>query len=139
MNRRDVLVNGAGLVAWTALSKAMPALATRQEGAALPPLKTAAARSGRQVGIAADKALLQNAALVEIVVRDFNLLTISGLKWNAVHPDPDSCDFSEADWNLRFAEQHRVRVHGHNLCWNSPANYPLGSKPYSTVPMLKSF
>ncbi len=87
-------------------------------------LKAAGASSGCQVGTAAPQVLLQDDSIAQFVVRNFNLLTASGLKWDAVHPQPDSHNFTEADWNINFAEKNGMRVHGHNLCWNSPANPP---------------
>jgi endo-1,4-beta-xylanase len=122
MTRREALLNGLRLVACGALSKAAPSLLAQSSLASLPPLKTTSACFGGLVGIAAPKASLQDASFVKIVVRDFNLLTASGMKWSGIHPGPDTYDFSEADWNMHFAEDNGLQVHGHNLCWNAPDN-----------------
>jgi endo-1,4-beta-xylanase len=125
MNRREALLNGLGFVACTALSGAAPASATQQSESAQSPLAKAGACSGRKIGTAADKASLQDPSIAQVVVRNFNLLTASGMKWNAIHPEPETYDFTEGDWNVQFAAQNGMQVHGHNLCWNNPANYPV--------------
>ncbi len=124
MNRRAILLNGLGCVACSALSKAAPSLGAQQSGSGLPPLKTAGTCFGGLVGIAAPKASLEDAAIAKAVVRNFNLITISGMKWGEIHPGPDKYDFSEADWNMHFAETNGLQVHGHNLCWNAPGTNP---------------
>ncbi len=68
--------------------------------------------------------MLRDPAIARVVVKEFNLLTASGMKWVALHPEPDRYDFTEADWNVHFAEQNGMQVHGHNLCWNNPAGNP---------------
>jgi endo-1,4-beta-xylanase len=128
MNRREALRNGVGFVACTALPKAALTLAGQQVGSAATALKMANACSERLIGIAADKAALEDSSMAQFVVRNFNLLTASGLKWNGVRPTPDTYDFAEADWNVAFAQQHGMQVHGHNLCWNSPSAYPAWFK-----------
>jgi endo-1,4-beta-xylanase len=65
---------------------------------------------------------MQDPATVQFVARNFNLLTAGGMKWSDIHPGPDTYNFTEADWNMNFAEKNGMRVHGHNLCWNSPSN-----------------
>ena len=101
-----------------------------QAASATPPatLKAAGARHGRQVGISATKVQLQDAALAQFVVDNFNLLTATGMKWDDVHPAPATYNFAEGDWNVSFAERNNMQVHGHNLCWNSPAASPAWFK-----------
>lgn len=128
MNRREVLLNGLRLAACAALSRASPALVAKTPSSTLQTLKAAGACFGAQIGIAADKASLQDALFAQLVVRNFNLLTASGMKWDRIHPGPETYDFSEADWNVRFAEENGIKVHGHNLCWNGPVAYPAWFK-----------
>jgi endo-1,4-beta-xylanase len=128
MNRREVFRNSIGFLSWTALPKAALAVVQKQFGSAATSLKAANACSERLVGIAADRVVLEDPSVAQVVVRNFNLLTASGLKWNAVRPTIESFDFAEADWNVAFAQQHGMQVHGHNLCWNSPAGYPAWFK-----------
>ena len=124
LSRRQTLLAGLQLAAHTVLLNVSPALMAESGPSQSMTLKAAGASSGCQVGTAAPQVLLQDAFIAQFVVRNFNLLTASGLKWDAVHPQPDSYNFTEADWNINFAEKNGMRVHGHNLCWNSPANPP---------------
>lgn len=124
LSRRETLLAGLQLAAHTVLLNVSPALMAESGPSQSMTLKAAGASSGCQVGTAAPQVLLQDAFIAQFVVRNFNLLTASGLKWDAVHPQPDSYNFTEADWNINFAEKNGMRVHGHNLCWNSPANPP---------------
>jgi endo-1,4-beta-xylanase len=124
MNRRQAIKHGLGFAACAALPKPLLSLPAKQSANSRTPLKMAGSCSTRRVGIAAAKAQLEDPTIAEIVTRDFNLLTASGMKWVPTQPEPDKYDFSEGDWNVHFAEQHGIEVHGHNLCWNSPLNYP---------------
>jgi endo-1,4-beta-xylanase len=128
MNRREALWKGMSFAACAALLKDFPPRRALQSGSALKTLKPAGSCSGRQIGIAADKASLQDPGVAQIVVRNFNLLTASGMKWDRLQPAPDKYDFSEGDWNVNFAQQNNMQVHGHNLCWNSPLAYPAWFK-----------
>jgi|HubBroStandDraft_2_1064218.scaffolds.fasta_scaffold00027_11 endo-1,4-beta-xylanase len=124
MNRREALLDSIRFAACTALSKAIPSLAGPQAISALTPLKTAAPCPERRIGVVVDKSLLQDPTVAEIVIRNFNLITASGMKWNQIHPGPATYDFAEGDWNVHFAQQNDMQVHGHNLCWNSPLAIP---------------
>lgn len=124
MHRREVIrlgFQGAVLLGTAGARRAFPLAAPSLPE---PTLKEAGARGGCPIGVATPAALLRNAAIAQIVVTEFNLLTASGLKWADVHPEAERYDFTEADWNVRFAEQNHMQVHGHNLCWNSPAGNP---------------
>jgi endo-1,4-beta-xylanase len=124
VNRRQALQRAIGLAACAALPQSVWSLQPQLSANSFAPLKTAGSCPSRRIGVATPKASLENPTIAEIVTRNFNLLTASGMKWVPIHPEPDKYDFTEADWNVRFARQHHMEVHGHNLCWNSPANYP---------------
>jgi endo-1,4-beta-xylanase len=83
---------------------------------------------GSRIGIVADKASLQEPAFARVVTQNFDMLTASGMKWDRIHPGPATYDFTEADWNMQFAQDNGLQVHGHNLCWNSPLAYPAWFK-----------
>ena len=40
------------------------------------------------------------------------------MKWAELRPTPDTYSFEEADELVQFAEQHGMKVRGHNLCWH---------------------
>jgi endo-1,4-beta-xylanase len=102
-------------------------------------LKTAGARHGCQIGIAANKAWIHDASIVQFVVNNFSLLTAEGMKWPEIHPGPDTYSFSVADWNVAFAEKNGMRVHGHNLCWNNPDANPAWFKSVLNKSNAKQF
>jgi endo-1,4-beta-xylanase len=103
------------------------------------PLKEAGLRNGRQIGIPAGKSSLQDPVLAKFIIENFNLITASGMKWDAIHPAADTYNFAESDWNVSFAEKNRMRVHGHNLCWNSPLAYPSWFKSVLNKSNAKTF
>jgi endo-1,4-beta-xylanase len=122
MTRREAMLAGLRVAAYAALPKASLMAMVGAPTSPAMTLKEAGARRKCQVGTATGKASLQDPAIAQFVVSNFNLLTASGLKWDLIHPGPDTYDFTEADWTINFAEKNGMRVHGHNLCWNSPAN-----------------
>ena len=87
-------------------------------------LKSAGERIHCLIGIQEPYSKLLNPEITQIVAQQFNLLTASGMKWDTIHPEPDWYDFQEADWSVQFAEEHGMKVHGHNLCWNNPRGNP---------------
>lgn len=55
-----------------------------------------------------------------IVKEQFNSITPENcLKWESVHPHPDSFDFTNADRFVAFGEQNHMFIVGHNLIWHS--------------------
>ena len=127
VTRREALRIGLQCAALGALNTP-PMLMAGADPSSRTVLKAAGSRRGRQIGIAASKASLQNPAVAQFVIENFNLLTASGMKWDAIHPTPDTYNFAESDWNVNFAQKNGMRVHGHNLCWNSPGAYPAWFK-----------
>ena len=85
LSRRQTLLAGLQLAAHTVLLNVSPALMAESGPSQSMTLKAAGASSGCQVGTAAPQVLLQDASIAQFVVRNFNLLTASGLKWDAVH------------------------------------------------------
>ncbi len=122
MTRREVILSGVRLAAYAGLAKASSMSMMHAAGSSSLTLKEAGVPLRCQIGTAADRTSLQDPAVARFVILNFNLLTASGMKWGTIHPGPDTYDFTEADWNINFAEKNGMRVHGHNLCWNAPHN-----------------
>ena len=40
------------------------------------------------------------------------------MKWGALRPTATTYDFADADALVSFAEEHGIKVRGHNLCWH---------------------
>jgi endo-1,4-beta-xylanase len=139
MNRREALLNGLRLVASTALAQAASPLVAQPPTSRSGSLKATGSCVGAQIGLAADKASLEDPSFARLVIQNFNLLTISGLKWDGVHPAPNTYNFSEADWSMHFAEENNLKVHGHNLCWNNPEAYPAWFKTQLNKDNAKRF
>jgi endo-1,4-beta-xylanase len=86
-------------------------------------LKDAGAKCQIKVGLQTGKAQLQFPDFVKIVKDNFNLLTPGNeFKWGRLRPTADSFEFADTDWLVNFCEANDMLVHGHNLCWNTPAN-----------------
>lgn len=57
---------------------------------------------------------------VAIVTAEFNTITPENvLKWEVVHPKPDSFAFDAADRFVAFGEAHGMFIVGHTLVWHS--------------------
>jgi len=55
-----------------------------------------------------------------ILAHQFNSVTPENqMKWEFIHPEPDSYDFDMADAIVAFAERNRQDVRGHTLLWHS--------------------
>src|SRR5947209_6336068 len=111
--RRDVLQSGLGL----ALASAVPAKLFADSNNL--PLKQLAAHSGIAMGAQSMRSLLQDPNLASFIAQNFNVLTPGiEMKWERIHPAPDTYFFADGDWMVSFAQSHGMQVHGHNLCWN---------------------
>ena len=62
---------------------------------------------------------LLDAAYAEALASQFNMLEAeNAMKWDAVEPVSGTFEFSPGDKLVAFAEAHRMKVRGHNLCWH---------------------
>jgi len=90
-------------------------------GSAVPEqsLREAAQGSGLLIGTAVRPAQFSEAAYASTLAREFNLLEPEdALKWEVVHPEPQSFDFSQGDQVVDFAFRHGMSVRGHTLVWH---------------------
>ena len=124
MTRREAMRMGLGAAGCGLAGKRAAAWVEEKAPSIRPALKSVGEGFDCLIGIQESYSSLQNPAVAETVAQQFNLLTASGMKWDAIHPEPEKYDFREADWNVHFAEAHGMKVHGHNLCWNSPEGNP---------------
>jgi len=82
-------------------------------------LRQAAQRSGLLIGTAVRPTQLSEAAYASTLAREFNMLEPEdALKWEVVHPEPQSFDFAQADQIVDFATRHGMKVRGHTLAWH---------------------
>jgi len=55
-----------------------------------------------------------------LVKREFNTITPENvLKWEAVHPEPNTYNFAPADRYVEFGERNGMFIVGHTLVWHS--------------------
>ena len=84
-----------------------------------PSLREAARDSGLLIGTAVRLEQLSEAAYSSTLAREFNMLEPeNALKWEVVHPERESFDFSQADQILDFATRNGMKVRGHTLVWH---------------------
>ena len=83
-------------------------------------LKTHAAVHGFLYGCAVNTQLLANDEAYAALVREQANIVVAenAMKWEAMRPAIDQYDFAAADALVAFAEQNRMKVRGHNLCWH---------------------
>ena len=82
-------------------------------------LREAARGSGLLIGTAVRPAQLSEAAYASTLAREFNTLEPEdALKWEVVHSERQSFDFSQADQIVDFASRHDMKVRGHTLVWH---------------------
>jgi GH35 family endo-1,4-beta-xylanase len=78
-------------------------------------LREAAQSSGVLIGTAVRPAQLSEAAYASTLAREFNMLEPEDvLKWEEVHPEPQSFDFAHADQIVDFAIRHGMKVRNHH-------------------------
>ncbi|MGA7560910.1 MAG: endo-1,4-beta-xylanase [Terriglobales bacterium] len=89
------------------------------DGDVREPLREAARTSGMLIGTAVRPAHLSEAAYSSTLAREFNMVEPEdALKWDVVHPERESFDFSQADQIVDFAARHDMKVRGHTLVWH---------------------
>jgi endo-1,4-beta-xylanase len=82
-------------------------------------LRQAAQGSGILMGTAVRPSLLSETAYAATLAREFNMLEPEdALKWEVVHPERETFDFSRADRIVDFAARHEMKVRGHTLVWH---------------------
>jgi len=76
-------------------------------------------RFGLLIGTAVRPEQLSEAAYSSTLAREFNMVEPEdALKWEVIHPERDSFDFSQADKIVEFAIRHDMKVRGHTLVWH---------------------
>ena len=82
-------------------------------------LRATAVKHHLQMGAAAVSSLLSQAPYAATLAREYSALEPADeMKFDAIHPEPDSYDFSGPDALVAFARTHSMRVRGHVLVWH---------------------
>jgi endo-1,4-beta-xylanase len=82
-------------------------------------LRAAADKHHLLMGAAVDsKSLASDPTYASILQTEYSVLEPDNeLKFDQVHPQPDTYDFSGPDSLVAFAQAHNLKVRGHNLLW----------------------
>jgi endo-1,4-beta-xylanase len=97
-------------------------------------LREAARVSGMLIGTAVRPAQLSETAYAFTLAREFNMVEPEdALKWEVVHPEPHSFDFSQADQIVDFANRYGMKVRGHTLVWHRQNPKWLTEGKYSSA------
>jgi endo-1,4-beta-xylanase len=71
------------------------------------------------VGVAVSPAALKDPAESALILQQFNSLTPENdMKMGPIHPEENRYNWGPADAIVDYAQAHRLRVRGHNLCWH---------------------
>jgi endo-1,4-beta-xylanase len=83
-------------------------------------LKIHAAERGFLYGCAVNVKMLQSDEAYANLIRDQANIVVAenAMKWARLRPTIDNYDFADADLLLAFAEEHHMKIRGHNLCWH---------------------
>lgn len=74
------------------------------------------------IGVAVSSRALQDSGESALILRNFGSLTPeNAMKMEVIHPEENRYDWREADEIVAFAQQHHLKVRGHNLCWHEQA------------------
>ena len=84
-----------------------------------PALRQAAERTGMLMGAAVRPEQLSEQLYAATLAREFSMLEPEdAMKWEGLHPTPETFDFSQADRIVAFAISHQMKVRGHTLVWH---------------------
>jgi endo-1,4-beta-xylanase len=101
-----------------------PGVGTEDRGTTSESLKRAAAgRFG--IGVGVDHGVIERPEEVALLTRHFDVVTPENcMKMTSVQAKEGVFDFVKADEFVAFAEEHGLKVVGHNLLWAQPGTTP---------------
>jgi endo-1,4-beta-xylanase len=123
------------LTAATALA-AVPALSFAMAGSAsaASTLRAAAEAQSRYFGTELTGSMPSNNTIASIAGTQFDMVTPGNeMKWDTTEPSNGSYNFSPGDGIVTFAQNHSMRVRGHNLVWHSQLPSWVSNLPLSSV------
>ncbi|AYL95091.1 endo-1,4-beta-xylanase [Mucilaginibacter celer] len=73
------------------------------------------------IGVAVNTAALSGPE-AELIVKEFNSVTPENdMKMGPIHPQENEYNWKNADAIVAFAQQHHIKIRGHNLLWHAQA------------------
>ena len=71
------------------------------------------------VGVAVSPQALRNPVESALILQHFNSVTPeNAMKMGPIHPEENRYNWADADAIVDYAQAHKLRVRGHNLCWH---------------------
>jgi endo-1,4-beta-xylanase len=71
------------------------------------------------IGVAVSAGDLKNPGESALVLSQFNSLTPeNAMKMAPIHPEENRYNWKDADSIVAFAQEHGLKIRGHNLCWH---------------------
>jgi endo-1,4-beta-xylanase len=93
--------------------------------------------SDLRIGAAVEPGFLAEAAYRSTVSREFNTLTPENvMKFDHIHPAPESFDFCDSDALVSFAAANHMQVRGHTLVWHQQLPEWLSRGEFSRVELI---
>jgi endo-1,4-beta-xylanase len=103
-----------------------------------PSLREAAQAAGLLIGTAVRPAHLSEQAYASTLAREFTMVEPEdALKWEVVHHEPQSFDFSQGDQVVDFAAHHGMKIRGHTLVWHQQNPKWLTEGEYTPVELAQ--
>jgi endo-1,4-beta-xylanase len=110
-----VAAAGGQLLAWIGVSVVIASCGGTTHHLAL---REAPTRGDLSVGTAVQSGLVTNRPYRVTLEREYDSLSPENeLKWASIHPRPDRFAFKQADYLVRYARSHGMKVWGNNLVW----------------------
>jgi endo-1,4-beta-xylanase len=82
-------------------------------------LKAHVHKHGLLAGCAVSAANLRDDAFTRILAAQYSLVVAeNAMKFGPLQPEPDRYNFADADALVAFAQQHKMKVRGHNFVWH---------------------
>ncbi len=100
-------------------------------------LRQLADDNGMLVTAAVEPKYLKEKEYADTLKREFNGITPeNALKWEVIRKTKDTFDFSGADEIMKFAEENKMKVRGHNLAWHVANPEWLDKGPWTKDSLL---
>ncbi|WP_227367948.1 endo-1,4-beta-xylanase [Halomonas sp. M20] len=105
----------------TIMDNQIPVLSAEEEVSAATSLRHLAEKNHPRLYIGTAVAaipLLSDKKYARILAREFSMVTPeNAMKFQFIHPGPDSYAFADADAIVDFAQANDMAIHGHTLAW----------------------
>jgi endo-1,4-beta-xylanase len=121
-------------IATAVAAAAAGAVVLADQASAASTLRAAAEAQGRYFGTEVTGSMPSNQTIASIAGTQFDMVTPGNeMKWDATEPSNGNYNFGPGDGIVTFAQNHNLRVRGHNLVWHSQLPGWVSSLPLGQV------